>query len=88
MGVGVDGDVGRQLAPITDSPLLAPAPLDVGGTPATRSAPSSTRPLSRNDGFPIASRHSSDGKWCFDGAPPPVAGASEEFWSVVTCRLS
>lgn len=53
------------------------------------SAPSSTRPLSRNDGFPIASCHSSDGKWCFDGASPPIAEASsEEFESVVMCRES
>lgn len=57
MGVGVDGsddgDVGRQLAPITYLHLLARTPLDVRDAPATRSAPPLHHPPVRSAGMTV-----------------------------------
>lgn len=57
VGVGVDGrddgDVGRLLAPITYSHLLARTPLDMSNTPATRSAPPLHHPPIRSAGMTV-----------------------------------
>lgn len=80
-----DGDVGRQLAPII---IYTHRHEKQSCHTFSSTAPSSIHPLSRNEGYPIASCHFSDGKWCFDAASPPIADAFQTSWSLLKCLVS